>query len=91
MNGLAASIELYLGDDVLSANGSKTPVQWRGFSEALRAYQGEILHKPQLQEAFWRKIERCKSDPGAMRTADWSGLDAILKGIFSAFERSSSR
>lgn len=90
VNGLAASIELYLGDDVLSVNGSKTPVQWRGFSEVLGAYHGEIMHKQQLQEAFWRKIERCKNDPAAMRTADWSGLDAILKNIFSAFEQSSS-
>lgn len=37
VNGLAGSIELYLGSDVLRDNqGALIPVQWKGYSEALR-------------------------------------------------------
>jgi HEPN superfamily Toprim-like protein len=86
INGLAASIELYLGEDVLSENGAVTPVQWKGFSESLGAYQGEVMHKAQLQSAFWRKAQRCRTNPAAMRSGDWSGLEAILKSIFTAFD-----
>jgi hypothetical protein len=86
VNGLAASIELYLGEDVLSESGRVLPVQWKGFSESRAAYQGEVMHKAQLHSAFWRKIERCKSDPVAMKAADWSGLQTILRAIFTAFE-----
>jgi hypothetical protein len=86
INGLAASIELYLGEDVLSENGAVTPVQWKGYSESLGAYHGEVIHKTQLQDAFWRKAKRCRSDAAEIRAADWSGLEAILKAIFTAFD-----
>ena len=83
VNGLAGSIELYLGNDVLS---SDHPVQWKGFSESMRAYQGEIMHKASLQEKFWRKVERTKANPDLMESADWVGLDQIWKSIFRAFD-----
>jgi hypothetical protein len=85
VNGLAASIELYLGVDVLTLDGTRSPVQWRGFSEAIGAYQGEVMHKAQLQSAFWEKVERCKANSEAMDAADWDGLDTILNAIFTAF------
>ena len=85
VNGLAGSIELYLGDDVLSRNGARAPVQWRGFSETMGTYQGEVMHKAEIQAAFWEKVKRCRTDGAAMRTADWTGLNAILNAIFTAF------
>jgi hypothetical protein len=87
VNGLAASIELYLGKDVLQERGKKlTPVQWKGYSEALRQYQGEVMHKTRLYGEFAKKVERCKANPSAMKKADWSGLTQILQDVFSAFE-----
>jgi len=85
VNGLAASIELYLGDEVLTQNGARAPVQWRGFSEAMGAYQGEVMRKAEIQDAFWEKVKRCRTDSAAMNTADWTGLNAILNTIFTAF------
>ena len=56
INGLAASIELYFGRDVLlSLDGTLEPVHWKGYDHKLRQYQGEILGKPRLQKAFLRK------------------------------------
>lgn len=85
VNSLAGSIELYLGDDVLSQNGERAPVQWRGFSEAMGTYQGEVMHKAEIQSAFWEKVKQCRTDSAAMRAADWTGLNAILNAIFTAF------
>jgi hypothetical protein len=83
VNGLAGSIELYLGNDVLS---SDHPVQWKGFSESMRAYQGEVMHKASLQEKFWQKVERYKANHDLMESADWVGLDQIWKSLFAAFD-----
>jgi hypothetical protein len=86
INGLAGSIELYLGEDILTIDGALSPVQWKGYSEALRAYHGEIMHKSQLQDAFLRKVQQAKADPRTMGSTDWSGMDAILRAIFTAFD-----
>ena len=83
VNGLAGSIELYLGNDVLS---SEHPVQWKGFVESKRAYQGEVMHKSSLQRKFWEKAERCKESSELMKRADWQGLDQIWRAIFAAFD-----
>jgi hypothetical protein len=83
VNGLAGSIELYLGHDVLNLDHA---VQWRGYSESMKEYQGEVMHKTALQEKFWQKLERCRSNAALMQSSDWSGLDRIWKSIFAAFD-----
>jgi hypothetical protein len=87
VNGLAASIELYFGSDVLSRpDGSLTPVQWKGYIESVASYQGEVLGKTQLQTAFLDKLAKAKNDPAVQEQQDWSGIDAILRAIFGAFK-----
>lgn len=85
INGLAASIELYLGKDIL-ANGEGFPVQWKGYVESLGKYQGEVMHKGRLQERFREKVARCRSSKDELNRSDWSGLKAILEVIFHAFD-----
>ena len=88
VNGLAASIELYLGDDVLRDDeGQLTPVQWKGYNETLKQYQGEAMGKAMLQARFQEKASCCKEDPELLQTTDWTGLSAILQEIFHAFEK----
>lgn len=87
VNGLAASIELYFGKDVLlDSAGTLTPVQWRGYSETLKHYQGEVMRKTQLRTAFHQKAARCRADPEVLKASDWSGLSVILQEIFQAFD-----
>ena len=87
VNGLAASIELYFGNDVLSdGQGGMIPVRWKGYSDALRQYQGEVGHKGRLLERFNEKVARTRIDPSSFDRAAWSGLDAILQTIFHAFD-----
>jgi len=87
VNGLAASIELYLGRDVLTQDdGSLTPVQWKGYNETLGQYQGEVMRKAQLQKAFDQKADSARADSALLATGDWSGLSAIAQVIFTAFD-----
>jgi hypothetical protein len=86
VNGLARSIELYLGEDVLHEKNSLVPVQWKGYSETLKRYQGAVMQKAKLHSAFNAKLGRCKSDRGALKATDWSGLSSILQEIFCAFD-----
>ena len=87
VNGLAASIELYLGRDILTQDdGSLTPVQWKGYNETLGQYQGEVMRKTQLQQAFHRKVDSASANSALLTAGDWSGLSAIAQVIFTAFD-----
>ncbi|MFC1909684.1 HEPN/Toprim-associated domain-containing protein [Chloroflexota bacterium] len=86
VNGLAGSIELYLGEDVLrNVDSNLTPVQWKGYDPKLRQYQGEILNKIELQNKFEQKLKACETDPTKVNEYDWEGLRAIWDVIRSAF------
>lgn len=85
VNGLAASIELYLGEDILG-DGEDFPVQWKGYVESLGKYQGEVMHKARIQEQFREKVAHCRSSTDEFSRRDWSGLKAILEVIFHAFD-----
>jgi hypothetical protein len=85
INGLAASIELYLGADVLGNSSNLVAVQWKGFNTTLGRYHGEVLNKEQIHSAFREKMSLCKADRARIPEFDWSGLRAILESIFRAF------
>ena len=86
VNGLAASLELYLGRDVLEAEGALRPVQWTGYNRKMKRYQGEVLGKAKIHKAFQQKARACKADCQQLEVSDWSGLEAIWESIRSAFE-----
>src|SRR6266850_1442997 len=86
VNGIAASIELYLGRDVLAdESGTLTPVQWTGYEPSLRRYQGELVTKDVVQERFARRLNECRQDPTLIGTTDWTGIRTILAELFDAF------
>lgn len=82
VNGLAASIELYLGSDVLyQDDATLTPVQWTGFSSKLNTYQGEVINKKQIQDLYLTKSKIAKSSPSLVASQDWAGLKLIIDSI----------
>jgi hypothetical protein len=85
INGLACSIELYFGKDILERDGAFVPIQWKGYDDRLRRYQGEILQKAELKKRFMDKLNRCQKDAKSIHEEDWSGIDSILRQIFDAF------
>jgi hypothetical protein len=86
VNGMAASIELYLGADALKAKGdSLSPIQWTGYDQKAGQYQGEVLYKDQIHVRFSEKVERCRKNPAAVASADWDGMRLVWRTIFVAF------
>lgn len=82
VNGLAGSIEMYLGRDVLTdAEGKLSPIQWRSYLTGVRSYQGEILDKSGVQKRFREKVKQASADPRVIASQDWSGLDAIITSL----------
>lgn len=87
VNGLAGSLELYFGLDVLrQSDGSLTPVQWRGYDEGMQQYQGEVMHKTQLQQRFRDKLRDCLEQPELLDQYDWTGMRVVLDQIRAAFQ-----
>ena len=90
VNGLATSIELFLGRDVLTHDGSLLPVQWRNYSPGIGAYHGDLLDKPLAQKRFREKVSAATKSPQELATQDWSGLDLVLDHIVSLLGRASA-
>ncbi len=85
VNGLAGSIELYMGTDVLKDNsGDLRPVQWGGYNSFLDSYQGSILGKTDIQNAYFRKCAAALEDPSIMTAQDWSGMSILVDGILGS-------
>jgi HEPN/Toprim N-terminal domain 1 len=86
VNGVAGSIELYLGADVLSnERGELAPVQWTGFETSAGQYQGEVMFKDRIHERFKLRLEACRADASLIQRTDWAGIRLILSAIFVAF------
>ena len=86
VNGLAASIELYLGRDVLTGeDGSLRPVQWNSFNPGVGRYHGAVTGKNDIQKAFRAKAAAALQDPAAVSQQDWEGLRLIIDAILTAF------
>jgi len=87
VNGSAASIELYLGRDVLAnPSGELVPVQWKGFDSNMKRHQGEVLNKRECRQRFLRKLNTLRQSGNAPGSSEWGDLSAILNTICSAFE-----
>ena len=95
INGLACSIELYLGKDILTRpDGSFYPVQWKSFMPGINRYQGEVIGKADIHDAFRAKYARALGKPSTPQDEDWEGirliLDAIRDAALAAFDGAGS-
>lgn len=84
INGRACSIELFLGKDVLTVEEKLTPIMWTGYIEKVKAYQGEIMAKGDIQKKFKIKLQEAE-EKGIDSLENWYELDLLLTSIFSAF------
>ncbi len=92
VNGLAGSLELYLGNDVLKSDkGGFFPVQWKGYDQGTSAYQGVILDKQKALDRFWGKLAHCETHPDQIANYDWEGIKAIIDTMRRAFHRSDTQ
>lgn len=87
VNGSAASIELYLGRDVLAEpSGELVPVQWKGFDTTMGRYQGEVLDKRACMHRFSQKLGKLRGSKDLPDLSEWRDLGAIMNAICSVFE-----
>jgi hypothetical protein len=87
VNGLAASVQLYLGRDVLiQANGDVRPVHWRSYIPGIQRYQGEVTGKDEIHRAFRAKCSAALTDPTSVANQDWEGLRLILDNALSSID-----
>ena len=88
VNGLAGSLELYLGRDVLAdSNGELSPVLWTGYQRKLRSYQGELLDKQRILEDFKKKLAICEANQRQINSYDWEDVRAIIDAMRTAFHK----
>lgn len=85
VNGLAGSIEMYLGEELLKENNKFIPVYWKGYQEKSKKYQGEIDKKKEIQNKFRDKIKNF--NPDKIDANEWENMNLILDLIFKAFAK----
>lgn len=82
VNGLAGSIELYLGTDCLTnTKGEFQPIQWTGYMQKLKKYQGEVVNKHLVQERFRAKLKTAQGSPAIQKTQDWNDLTKLIESM----------
>lgn len=84
INGKACSIELYLGRDVLTEQNRLIPIMWKGYKEQIKAYQGEIKNKSEIQKKFKQKLKDAAKN-GIQSPIYWAEIDILLNSLFYAF------
>ncbi|QKV76782.1 hypothetical protein [Amycolatopsis sp. Hca4] len=85
IHGRAASIELYLGRDVLAGDdGTLVPVQWKSYMHKVRRYQGEVVGKGDLQKRWKEKVAARRSSSSMIDGYDWDGIAKIIESIIGA-------
>lgn len=89
VNGMAGSIEMYLGNDALFDNQTNSyyPIQWKGYESGLSQYQGEIIEKKLVQKKFYEILEKCEKDNTKIKDYDFEDLHLVLIKLFEVFEK----
>lgn len=85
INGLAGSIEMYLGSDILKQKDNFMPIQWKGYDSKLKKYQGEIIDKIKVQKDFKNKLKECRNDIRKIDDTEWKEIHELLQMIFNTF------
>ena len=86
VNGMAGSIEMYLGKEALSdEQGVLRPVVWGGFHDKQNTYHGVIDNKAAVHNAFLKKISKAKCAKEAQEK--FPELNKILQQVFSVFSQ----
>jgi hypothetical protein len=86
INGRAASIELYFGEDVLRrVDGSLAPVQWTSLDSGVGSWQGNVMEKGKLQRAFAHKIEAWRGKAVPPDEPSWDGMRRVIRTLSRAF------
>lgn len=91
INGVACSIELYLGRDILvEAEERLYPVRYTGYVQAMGKWQGEITNKLALQEKYLRLLGKAPFSSAIVAAHDWSGMELVLRRLIALYTEANS-
>lgn len=62
VNGLAGSIEMYLGKEVLTNDGELEKIMWTSYMDDVQKYQGELINKKDVNKRFDEIIKKVTKD-----------------------------
>lgn len=87
VNGLAGSIEMYLGVDTLKNDDNYFPIYLSEYIPGINRYQGSLSKsdKNTVQCRFREKLKKTKSQE-ATQAQDWNGIKKILNAIMHAWD-----
>ena len=86
INGMACSIELFFGKDILQQDdGNFTPIRWTGYKDRIDQYQGEIKNKDELQKKFRNKLDLAEKSQQIKRV-EWEDMITLIECIIHAFD-----
>ncbi|GAA4232115.1 hypothetical protein GCM10022291_06100 [Postechiella marina] len=77
INGIACSIEMYLGIDVLK----NQPIKLKGYENSIGKFQGEILEKKLIQKRFEKKVKNKE-----IISSEWIEMKELLDLIIRAWQ-----
>ena len=84
IRGRAASLELYFGEDILMPDSEPSPIQWTAYRQEVKAYQGSLIAKTEIQNRFDRKLKQ--AEEGTPDSSfDWEPIEAVLEHIVAQF------
>lgn len=81
VNGVAGSIEMYLGKDILQEEKEYIRIELSN----QKTPQGKLNSKTNLQKSYFKKIKRCQKEVSYINDYDWSEMKLLLNKIFGAF------
>lgn len=89
VNGVACSIELYLGREALTTeDGQLSPVRWTGYNTKMARYQGAVEDKSAIVDRFMLNFNKCSSPEEARRR--FPDLARVVDLIAFAFASTNS-
>ena len=92
INNRAASIELYLPDDIIKEDGGFIPIEWESRRQIKCCdgtedfqYQGVISKKEQIKKAFYQKKNQIEANKAPFKHEEWERMQVLLSTIVFAF------
>lgn len=90
INKRAASIELYLPDEMIKTNGEYLPIEWEARknikdenNKNIKIYQGVISEKGLINDRF----DDFKSKKSKLKPKEWNRMMSLLESIIFAFNK----
>ena len=67
------------------------PVQWSSYIDGVGKYQGRLLYKGTVQQAFYSKVKKYSGRNDLLELEEWRDLRAVFEAIFAAFDEEFER